>query len=121
VGCHGSAALMGGCDGALLVVPVLTDGTASAAAALSASVRTWNTHLSRFLVCLCACSSQICILSSASIIMLSIPSRFHNLVRILLKTLKSLSQDAELAEMERIHLARWMKGGGSRPRKQNWS
>jgi hypothetical protein len=56
----------------------------------------------------------MCILSSASIFMFLSPRRFRSFVRMLSKVLKSLWQDAELAEMDSMRLARRMKDGGSR-------
>jgi hypothetical protein len=62
--------------------------------------------------------SQMCILSSASIFMFLSPRQFRSLVRMLPKTLKSLLQDAMLAETESMRLARQMKSGGSWSGKQ---
>lgn len=58
----------------------------------------------------CVCSSRTCILISAISIIRWTWSRLRNFVRIFLKRLKSLSQDAEFTEMERIRFTNMMNG-----------
>ena len=82
------------------------------------SFRVAKTRLRRFLVCFRRCSSRICIFSSLRALRVVVPSRFRSFVRVVPKTLKSLSHEAELAQIERTRRARSMNGGGSRPGKQ---
>jgi len=99
-----------------MVVPRDADPRASSAAVLSASVRTWKTRLRRFLVCFVSVITDVhlefrnhCHVINSE----TAPQLSEDVAKIL----KSLSQDAELAEIERIRLARRMKGGGSRASK----
>lgn len=56
------------------------------------------------------CSSRTCILTSLRFTKVESPVRLRTLVRILLNMLNNLSQEAELAETDRMRLANTMNG-----------